>query len=79
MGGGPDHGLRPGAGLPQPLRTQLVVALDPASRIRSGTKAELWFDPERMPVFDAATGDNLTRDPDRTFDDDNLHAGVRTE
>ena len=61
------------------MRTQLVVALDPASRIRSGTKAELWFDPERMHVFDAATGDNLTRDPDRTFDDDNVHAGVRTE
>ena len=55
------------------------MALDPASRIRSGTKAELWFDPERMHVFDAATGDNLTRDPDRTFDDDNVHAGVRTD
>ena len=52
------------------MRTQLVVALDAASRIRSGTKAQLWFDPERMHVFDAATGENLTRDPDRTFDED---------
>ena len=51
------------------MRTQLVVALDPASRIRSGSKAELWFDAERMHVFDPATGENLTRDPDRVFDD----------
>src|SRR4051812_4102421 len=36
------------------MRTQLVVALDPASRIRSGMQAELWFDPERMHVFDAS-------------------------
>ena len=51
------------------MRTQLVVALDPASRIRSGSKAELWFHAERMHVFDPATGENLTRDPDRVFDD----------
>jgi multiple sugar transport system ATP-binding protein len=48
------------------LRTQLVVALDPASTIRSGTQAQLWFDPERVHVFDPATGENLTRTPDRT-------------
>jgi multiple sugar transport system ATP-binding protein len=58
------------------MRTQLVVALDPASRIRSGTQAELWFDPERMHVFDASTGENLTRDPNRAFDDDRVHAGI---
>ncbi|GAA4976235.1 ABC transporter ATP-binding protein [Actinoplanes utahensis] len=52
------------------MRTQLVVALDVSSRIRSGTKAELWFDPQRMHVFDAATGENLTRDPDRVFEED---------
>ena len=51
------------------MRTQLVVALDPASRIRSGSKAELWFHAARMHVFDPASGDNLTRDPDRVFDD----------
>jgi multiple sugar transport system ATP-binding protein len=61
------------------MRTQLVVALDPASRIRSGTHAELWFDPDRMHVFDAASGENLTRDPNRTFDDDRVHAGVPTD
>jgi multiple sugar transport system ATP-binding protein len=59
------------------MRTQLVVALDPASRIRSGSTAELWFDPERMHIFDPATGENLTRNPDRTFDDDKVHAGVQ--
>ncbi|GAA2706387.1 ABC transporter ATP-binding protein [Actinoplanes palleronii] len=52
------------------MRTQLVVALDAASRIRSGAQAHLWFDPERMHVFDAATGENLTRDPDRSFAED---------
>ena len=51
------------------LRTQLIVALDPASTIRSGSKAELWFDTERMHVFDPATGENLTRNPDRTVGD----------
>ncbi|WP_433382974.1 ABC transporter ATP-binding protein [Actinoplanes sp. CA-142083] len=52
------------------MRTQLVVALDASSRIKSGVPAELWFDPERMHVFDAATGENLTRDPDRVFEED---------
>jgi multiple sugar transport system ATP-binding protein len=42
------------------MRSQLVVALDPASRIDDGTEAEIWFDPRRMHVFDPATGDNLT-------------------
>ena len=51
------------------LRTQLIVALDPASTIRPGSKAELWFDTERVHVFDPATGENLTRNPDRTVGD----------
>ncbi len=42
-------------------RTQLVVALDPSSRVMAGETAELWFDPEEMHIFDAGTGDNLTR------------------
>jgi multiple sugar transport system ATP-binding protein len=42
------------------MRSQLVVALDPASRISDGTEAELWFDPRRTHIFDPATGDNLT-------------------
>ena len=58
------------------LRTQLIVSLDPASTIRSGSKAELWFDTERVHVFDPATGANLTRDPDRTPGNDEA-AGVR--
>jgi multiple sugar transport system ATP-binding protein len=52
------------------LRTQLVVALDPTSRVRPGSKADLWFDTERVHVFDPATGENLTRDPDRTSEGD---------
>jgi multiple sugar transport system ATP-binding protein len=43
------------------LRTQLVVTLDGSSRIRQGEKAELWFDPSAVHVFDAASGHNLTR------------------
>jgi multiple sugar transport system ATP-binding protein len=42
------------------MRTQLVVALDPSSKILAGGTADLWFDTERVHVFDPATGDNLT-------------------
>jgi multiple sugar transport system ATP-binding protein len=61
------------------MRTQLVVALDAASRIRSGDKAELWFNGERVHIFDPATGENLTRNPEHKFDDDDVHAGVRVD
>jgi multiple sugar transport system ATP-binding protein len=61
------------------LRTQLVVALDPTSRVRPGSKADLWFDTERVHVFDPATGENLTRDPDRTSGDDEPAAAGATE
>jgi len=44
------------------LRTQMVVALDPMSRISDGSTAQLWFDPRRMHVFEPRTGENLTRD-----------------
>ena len=57
------------------LRTQLVIGLDPSSRIRSGTTAQLWFDPERMHIFDASSGENLTRDPNRVFEHDRAPAG----
>jgi multiple sugar transport system ATP-binding protein len=60
------------------MRTQLVVALDVSSRIRSGSKAELWFDPERMHVFDPSSGENLTSAPDRALDDD-VEAGGEAE
>jgi multiple sugar transport system ATP-binding protein len=44
------------------LRTQMVVSLDPMSRIRDGETATLWLDPARMHLFDPRTGENLTRD-----------------
>ena len=44
------------------LRTQMVVSLDPMSRIRDGESASLWLDPARMHLFDPRTGDNLTRE-----------------
>jgi multiple sugar transport system ATP-binding protein len=43
------------------MRTQLVVSLDPSSPVESGRKAELWFDIERVHVFDPQTEENLTR------------------
>jgi multiple sugar transport system ATP-binding protein len=42
------------------IRTQLVVTLDPESRVKEGEEAELWLDPSRMHLFDPASGDNLT-------------------
>ncbi len=42
------------------MRSQLVVALDPASRIDAGTTARLWFDARHMHLFDVESGDNLT-------------------
>ena len=44
------------------MRSQLVVALDPSSQISNGTEARIWFDPNHMHVFDAGTGENLTRE-----------------
>jgi multiple sugar transport system ATP-binding protein len=44
------------------LRTQMVVSLDPMSRIRDGESASLWLDPSRMHLFDPRTGENLTRE-----------------
>ncbi|GAA4972916.1 sn-glycerol-3-phosphate ABC transporter ATP-binding protein UgpC [Kineococcus glutinatus] len=44
------------------LRTQAVVSIDAASRIREGRQAEFWVDTRKMHVFDPRTGDNLTRD-----------------
>jgi multiple sugar transport system ATP-binding protein len=43
------------------LRTQMVVSLDPMSRVRDGEKARLWLDPARIHLFDPRTGENLTR------------------
>jgi multiple sugar transport system ATP-binding protein len=44
------------------MRTQLVISLDGASRIREGESAEIWMDASKMHLFDPATGENLTVD-----------------
>ena len=44
------------------LRTQLVISLDGASRIKEGDEAEIWVDATQMHLFDPATGENLTVD-----------------
>ncbi|GGQ59119.1 ABC transporter ATP-binding protein [Couchioplanes azureus] len=41
------------------MRTQMVVSLDPTSRVRDGEKASLWLDPSRILLFDPRTGRNL--------------------
>jgi multiple sugar transport system ATP-binding protein len=47
------------------LRTQMIVSLDPTSRIRDGQRARLWLNPTRMHLFDPRTGENLTREEPR--------------
>jgi multiple sugar transport system ATP-binding protein len=42
------------------MRSQLVVALEPMSRIRDNSEASLWLDPRRMLIFDPQSGENLT-------------------
>jgi len=46
------------------LRTQAVVSIDAASRVREGGEAEFWLDARKVHVFDPESGDNLTRDPE---------------
>ena len=40
-------------------QTLLVASLNPASRIRRGEAAHLWFDPAHVYLFDARTGERL--------------------
>ena len=47
-------------------RAQLVVALDAASRVRSGDTAQLWVDFTKGHLFDPVTGLNLTLDDDES-------------
>jgi multiple sugar transport system ATP-binding protein len=42
------------------MRNQLVVSLDPGSRIRDNSTAKIWFDPHEMHIFDTDSGLNLT-------------------
>ena len=43
------------------LRTQLIVSLDSASRVKDGETADVFVDARRMHLFDPASGENLTR------------------
>jgi multiple sugar transport system ATP-binding protein len=45
------------------MRNQLVVALDPTSRITAGQEAEIWLNPRHLHVFDVESGDSLTARP----------------
>jgi len=39
---------------------QIVTRLDASTRVREGSRAELWVDTTKMHVFDPASGANLT-------------------
>ena len=41
-----------------------MVSLDGASRIKEGDEAEIWINADKMHLFDPATGENLTIDPE---------------
>jgi multiple sugar transport system ATP-binding protein len=41
------------------VRPQLIISLDPASRIQEGQRARFWVDVRRMHLFDPQTGANL--------------------
>jgi multiple sugar transport system ATP-binding protein len=43
------------------LRTQLIVSLDAASRVKDGEEADVFVDARKMHLFDPASGENLTR------------------
>lgn len=45
------------------LRTQLVVSLDPQSRVAEGGQAGFWMDTSRLHLFDLETGQNLLSPP----------------
>jgi multiple sugar transport system ATP-binding protein len=44
------------------LRTQLVISLDGASRVKEGDEAEIFVDASKIHLFDPTTGENLTVD-----------------
>ena len=43
------------------LRTQLIVSLDAASRVKDGETADVFVDARKMHLFDPSSGENLTR------------------
>jgi multiple sugar transport system ATP-binding protein len=50
------------AEVPSSGERQVVARLDPASAVKEGEEAELWFDASTVHLFDPATGESLTRD-----------------
>ncbi|HET6666234.1 MAG TPA: sn-glycerol-3-phosphate ABC transporter ATP-binding protein UgpC [Marmoricola sp.] len=44
------------------LRTQLVISLDGASKVREGDEAEIWVNTSKIHLFDPTSGENLTVD-----------------
>jgi multiple sugar transport system ATP-binding protein len=50
--------------------TQINARLDAAANVRAGKEASLWVDTEKMAIFDAETGTNLTAEAD---DSDGAH------
>jgi len=42
------------------MRTQMVVSVDPSSRVTDGEKVELWLDPRKVILFNPHTGENLS-------------------
>jgi multiple sugar transport system ATP-binding protein len=48
-----------GADLPSAKGNQVVARLDAGSRARQGEEAELWFNTERLQLFDAESGQSL--------------------
>ena len=61
------------------MRTQIVVALDAKSRIRDGDRAQLWFDPARLHLFDPESGRTLTRDEEEARRIDTENEQVRKQ
>ncbi len=57
------------------LRTQLVVSLDGASRIKEGQEAEIWLDATKLHLFDPASGENLTVDREHAGEIPDLGTG----
>jgi multiple sugar transport system ATP-binding protein len=60
------------------MRTQLIVSLDPTSRVREGETAEFWIDTARIHLFDPSSGANLTS-AGRTEADDRDAAAARAD
>jgi multiple sugar transport system ATP-binding protein len=49
--------------VPAGFTGQLATRLPATSAVREGQEFELWFDPDKVKLFDAASGHNLTRGP----------------